>query len=85
MLVGAGTNALHRLGDDVFDGHDLVIGRLVDLDAGQLEQVVDGAPDAQRLGEDPLRQAADDLGVVLAEQRLGEQARARRPASSARG
>ena len=56
------------------DVHDLVLERLVDLDAGQFEQVVDRASDTERLGEDALGQPSDDIGVVLVEQRLGEQA-----------
>ena len=58
----------------VVDPDDLVLGGLVDLDAGQLEQVVDRAADPQGFGEDALREATDDIGVVLTEHRLGQQA-----------
>ena len=48
-------------------------GLLVGLDAGELEEVVDGAADPERLGQHPLGQALRDRRVVLGEQRLGEQ------------
>ena len=53
--------------------HVVAPGLLVGLDAGELEEVVDGAADAERLGEHALGQAVGDGGVVLGQQRLGEQ------------
>ena len=69
VLLGARADALHRFRHDVADVDDLVLERLVDLDAGQLEQVVDRAADSQRFGEDALGQAAHDVGILFAEQR----------------
>ena len=81
LLLGGGAHALDRLGDDQVHGDGLAPGLLLGLDAGQLEQVVDGAADPERLGEHALGEAVGDGGVVLGEERLGQQRRARRPAS----
>ena len=73
LLLGGRTHALDRLGDHEVHGHRLARRCLLGLDAAELEQVVDGAPDAERLGQHPLGQPAGDRGVVLGEQRLGQQ------------
>ena len=54
--------------------HRLADRRSPRLDAAELEQVVDGAADPERLVHHPLGQPAGDLRVVLAEERLGQQA-----------
>ena len=84
-LLGRGPDALDRLGHHQVDRHRLAPRQLAALDPAQLQQVLDGAADAERLGHDPLGQPVGDGGVVLVQQRLGQQCRARRPASSARG
>ena len=74
-LLGGRADAVDGLGDDQRGrGDRLADGRLLGLDAAELEQVVDGAADPDRLVQHPLGQAAGDRGVVLAEQRLGQQA-----------
>ena len=80
-LLGRRPDPVGGLGDDEVHRHVVAPRLLVGLDPGQLEQVVDGAADPERLGEHALGQPPGDRGVVLVEERLGQQGRARRPGS----
>ena len=53
-LLGCGTDALDRLGDEQVHRYRLPARLLLGLDARQLEQVVDRAADAEGLAEHPL-------------------------------
>ena len=81
LLLRRRSHPIHRLGDDQVHRHVVAPSLLVGLDARELEQVVDGAADAEGLGQHPLGQALGDGRVVLGEQRLGEQGQRARPAS----
>ena len=54
------------------------------LDARQVEQVLDDAIDAKRLGVDAFGEASGDRGIALELQGLGEQAERAHAVSSAR-
>ena len=72
--LGRLADALGRLGHDEVDEHRLPRRRLLVLDPGEVEKVVDDPADPERLGVDPVRQTLGHLRLVLDEERLGEEA-----------
>ena len=72
-LVGRGPHPLDGVGHHQVDQHRLARRRLLGLDAGQVEEVVDDAAHPEGLGVDPAGQALRHLGVGLGHQGLGQQ------------
>ena len=73
-LVRRGPHPLDGIGHHEVHQHRLARRRLLRLDAGQVEQVVDDAADAEGLVVDAAGQALCHLGVGLRDQGLGQQA-----------
>lgn len=61
-----------RAGQELGDSDQLAVVRLVRLDSAEVEKIFDERARPLRLCRDPLRQPADDVGVVLLLERLGE-------------
>ncbi len=73
-LVRRGAHALDGVGHHQVDQHRLARRRLLGLDAGEVEQVVDDAADPEGLVVDAPGQALGHVGVGLGDQRLGQEA-----------
>ena len=73
-LVGRGPHPLNGVGHDQVDQHRLAWRRLLGLDAGEVEQVVDDAADPEGLVVDAAGQPLGHVGVGLGDQCLGQQA-----------
>ena len=73
-MVGRGSDAAERLRHDGLHRDLVELGLVTELDATQLQQVVDRAPGAIRLDDHPLRQTFDDLAVGFVADRLREEA-----------
>ncbi len=71
--LGRGTNPLNCFRDHEVHGHDLSHRRPLDLDATQLEKVVDSPTDAVGFVHEALGETFAERGIVFGEQRLGQQ------------
>ena len=84
-LLGQVPDPLDRLGRDQADADHLAVGRLAELDARQLEQVLDGAAHAMGLAHHLLGQPASRPRARPRRSASRPAGPGRRPASSARG
>src|SRR5690606_42127912 len=73
---------IYRCLDHIADAHLARAVLALALEAAQLEQVPDRAPDPVGLGDDPPGQALGDLRVALVVERLGQDRKSTRLNSS---
>jgi hypothetical protein len=72
-LLGGRPAALHGLGDDQADRHEVLAVLRPRLDARELQEVFDDAAHAMSLGVHALVESVGDVRIVLVEQRLRKQ------------